>query len=311
MRSTPSISVILAAHNQGQYLPQTLASLRIQTVGMNALQFIFIDDASTDETGAILKSFCHEMPHARVEHVSFHSIAQSRNHAIGLVQAPYIIYVDGDDILVPDACEQWLKAAERHQSDIVLAPLRHFKGNVTEAPAGDVVAKEHSVKETWHMLLKHRDYMGHLIGSLFASRLFASLRFPHLICYSDVYIVPDLLKQNPRVVWLDRPLYNYRKHTMNISGNLTDEKAQGMLKVFDKLRAQVMDKTELRLFESLCVRQCRIMLDNTKGLGAETRKEIKKWIDATPLWPFLLSPRIRLSRKRVFLQTRNEVKCWE
>lgn len=45
----PLISIIIPCFNTAEYLPQCMASLEKQTIGFEKLQFIFVDDASTDE----------------------------------------------------------------------------------------------------------------------------------------------------------------------------------------------------------------------------------------------------------------------
>lgn len=45
----PLISIIIPCFNTAEYLPQCMESLEKQTIGFDKLQFIFVDDASTDD----------------------------------------------------------------------------------------------------------------------------------------------------------------------------------------------------------------------------------------------------------------------
>lgn len=301
-------SIILPAHNQGRFLAQTLQSLRDQTVDIATIQFLLVDDGSTDETATILEEFQKEVPHAQIVHEKFGGVAKARNFVLAQVDAPYIIFVDGDDVLVPNAIAQWLSVAQQHQADMVLTPLYRSYGETLPRTTSNAEVSLKTPEELWLMLLRHRDYMGHLIGGMFSRRLFSSLRFPPLTCYSDIYIVPDLLAANPKICWFDAPLYCYRQHAANISANLNDKKAQCMLAVFDKLNEHIKSDEQRLLFQSFYVRQCRVILDNTQGLRDETRLKIQKWIAAIPSWAFLLSPKVSLRRKRLFLQTKSELR---
>lgn len=49
--------VIVPCYNVAEYLPDCLNSLKVQTICLNHVQFIFIDDASVDSTLDILKHF--------------------------------------------------------------------------------------------------------------------------------------------------------------------------------------------------------------------------------------------------------------
>ncbi len=60
----PSVSVILPAHNEQARLPDTLASLARQTYA-GPLEFVIVDDRSTDATALIIDSFAARDPRFR------------------------------------------------------------------------------------------------------------------------------------------------------------------------------------------------------------------------------------------------------
>ena len=58
------VSVIVPCHNAAKWLPQCFLSLVQQSIGMDALELIFVDDASDDagETWALLEEFERAYP---------------------------------------------------------------------------------------------------------------------------------------------------------------------------------------------------------------------------------------------------------
>ena len=60
----PLISIIIPCFNTAEYLPQCMASLEKQTIGFEKLQFIFVDDASTDEGkhGGVFVNLSRDIP---------------------------------------------------------------------------------------------------------------------------------------------------------------------------------------------------------------------------------------------------------
>lgn len=62
--ATPSVSVIVPAHDEERDLPATLASLAAQEYG-GRLEFVVIDDRSTDGTAAVIERFAREDPRFR------------------------------------------------------------------------------------------------------------------------------------------------------------------------------------------------------------------------------------------------------
>ncbi|MDR2244556.1 MAG: glycosyltransferase [Burkholderiales bacterium] len=304
----PQLSLLLVAHNQAAYLPETLASLRAQTVGMDPLEVVLIDDASTDATGEQIDAFSKEYACVKVRHVSFRNVGKTRNAALDLATAPYLMFVDGDDVLAPNACELLLKAAQEQSAEMVVTPLRRFRGALTPQRVETAAFSPVAVTTFWEELLRRRRYMGHLTGCLFSRRLFEALRFPEMSSYEDIFIAPDLLNQSPRILVSNASIYFYRQHEKSLSTALNDAKAKIMLSVLDKLKKNVKSAYQQRLFEARCVKQCRILLDNVKDLSEDSRKDIESLMRAIPPLAFLVSPYVGVSHKRLFLQNRKELR---
>ncbi|MDR0247975.1 MAG: glycosyltransferase [Burkholderiales bacterium] len=303
----PQLSILLVAHNQAAYLPETLASLHAQTIGLEHLEVVLIDDASTDATGEQIDAFAKEHPHVKVRHVSFRNVGKTRNVALALATAPYLMFVDGDDALAPNACELLLKAVQENPADMIVTPPWRFYGTLMLRSAKKTTFSPSEAAALWKELLRHRRYMGHLIGCLFSRRLFETLRFPEMECYEDIFIAPDLLDQSPRILVSDASLYFYRQHDRSTSTTLNNAKARNMLSMLAKLKERVNGGYQQRLFEALCVKQCRVLLDNVKDLSEDSRRGIASLMSAISPGAFLLSPYVSVSHKRLFFQNRKEL----
>ncbi|MCL2310232.1 MAG: glycosyltransferase [Proteobacteria bacterium] len=304
---TPQLSLILVAHNQAAYLPETLASFRAQTVGLDHLEMVLVDDASTDATGELIDAFSKECACARVSHVSFRNVGKTRNAALALATAPYLMFVDGDDALAPDACELLLTAVQEKPADMIVTPPWRFHGKLVLRPAKKAVFSPSDTATLWEELLRHRRYMGHLIGCLYSRQLFETLRFPEMECYEDIFVAPDILDQSPRILTSEASLYFYRQHDRSTSTMLNNAKAKNMLSMLAKLKKNIRGAYQQRLFEALSVKQCRVLLDNVKDLSGDNRKGFASLMREIPPSAFLLSPHVGVSYKRLFLQNRKEL----
>ena len=113
MTKTPAVSIIIPCYNSASYLPFCLDSIKNQTISMDKLQIILIDDASTDSTLAILNEFEHAFP----EQVLLLPLTQNqgqgygRNLALEYATGDYILFVDADDTIAPYAVELLLEKA--------------------------------------------------------------------------------------------------------------------------------------------------------------------------------------------------------
>ncbi|MFF5975167.1 glycosyltransferase family 2 protein [Streptomyces sp. NPDC012769] len=122
---TPSVSLVIPVYNSMPYLELTLQSIEQQTIGMDALEIVAVDDGSTDGSGELLDAWAARYPEVvKVVHQEA-SGGPSRPRNVGIENATgtYVFFVDGDDCLGPEALERLVAMAEKNGSDTVLAKL--------------------------------------------------------------------------------------------------------------------------------------------------------------------------------------------
>ncbi len=104
---TAPVTVIVPAYNEEASLADTLVSLWTQTMAPH--EVIVVDDCSTDDTSEVARGFG-----ARVvrPHKNTGSKAGAQTYALGLVRTPFVIAIDADTTLAPDAIERLLTAFE-------------------------------------------------------------------------------------------------------------------------------------------------------------------------------------------------------
>src|SRR5260370_22041932 len=64
MREPPTVSVLLPNYNHAAFLPRALQALANQT--LQAAEIIIVDDASSDESVAIIESYATSLPNLRL-----------------------------------------------------------------------------------------------------------------------------------------------------------------------------------------------------------------------------------------------------
>lgn len=115
------ISIIIPCYNVEKYIDQCFKSLENQTIGMNAMEIIFINDASTDNTFEKLSDFEQHYPESVIL-INFEKNrrqAAARNIAIEYASAPYIGYMDSDDTIDYKMYESMVNAIEQYDCDFV------------------------------------------------------------------------------------------------------------------------------------------------------------------------------------------------
>lgn len=114
------ISIIVPVYNTEKFLAQCLDSICRQT--LNNLEFLVIDDGSTDRSGAICDEYAARDPRIKVFRTENHGPSAARN--LGLEYArkngsEYVGFVDSDDWIEPDMFEVLYAAATKYHADVV------------------------------------------------------------------------------------------------------------------------------------------------------------------------------------------------
>ena len=100
MVETPLISVIITAYNVEKYIRQCIESLLAQT--FTSIEFILVDDGSTDRSGEICDQYAQQYEKIRVIHRLNGGPSAARNAGLAIAKGKYIGYVDGDDWIEPE-----------------------------------------------------------------------------------------------------------------------------------------------------------------------------------------------------------------
>lgn len=115
------ISVIIPVYNAEKYLNECLDSVVNQTIGMDAIELILVDDASTDNSLQCLRNYKKNYPNdvVLVSLDKNQGQANARNIGISHVTAPYFTFLDADDWVETDIYEKLLWPAGKYQCDVI------------------------------------------------------------------------------------------------------------------------------------------------------------------------------------------------
>ncbi|MCR5547226.1 MAG: glycosyltransferase [Bacteroidales bacterium] len=114
------VSVIIPFYNVSKYIAACANSLLTQT--FNDVEFIFVDDASPDDSRAILERVIASHPerNARIiSHTVNKGLPAARNTGLQSATGDYIYHCDSDDLVAPDFLEKMCGAAEKNDADFV------------------------------------------------------------------------------------------------------------------------------------------------------------------------------------------------
>jgi len=130
--SGPDVSVVVAVYNTMPYLTECLRSLVDQSIGLDRIEIVAVDDGSTDGSGAELDQWAQNYPGTvKVLHQeNSGGPAGPSNRALDVATGRYVFFVGADDYLGTEALERLVTAADELDADIVLGRLVGAGGRV-------------------------------------------------------------------------------------------------------------------------------------------------------------------------------------
>lgn len=113
-----TLSIIVPGRNVAPFAENLRASARAND--HSGIDWVFIDDASTDSTGASFAALAADLGDAQViQHDRQEGLAKSRNDGILAARGEFVTFLDADDWVAPAHYERVLDDVERFDVDLI------------------------------------------------------------------------------------------------------------------------------------------------------------------------------------------------
>lgn len=212
------ISVIIPCYNVGNYIDRCLACIVQQTIGLDLLEIICVNDVSTDDTWQHLQKWEQMYP----EHILLINSevngrqGTARNIGLRYASTPWIAYLDSDDWIELDYFEQLYTIALQYQCEVVCCQSERDFSIETSFLTDRSCQRESRMmvidtyeKRKLFFSLESMSFAawGKLIQKslLLDNQIF----FPEHLAYEDCYWGPMLHMYVKRVYLLEEKLYHY------------------------------------------------------------------------------------------------------
>lgn len=232
------VSVIIPCHNATQWLPQCFLSLAQQSIGIEDIELIFVDDASDDngKTWTMLEEFERAYPESIIIIRLEENMRQggARNAALSYASAEYLAFVDADDFVEQDFLEKVYRRATECDADIVQFEYVYYTERLGRVPSGRQIRDESiliATKEQRKAFLVNEKITYGCWNKLYRRSLVeaAGVRYAEYVIYEEPLFVYPLLFYGSRFEIMGEPYYCYRQ---NNSGTMRhDMKQQKTIKM--------------------------------------------------------------------------------
>jgi glycosyltransferase involved in cell wall biosynthesis len=130
--ANPVVSIIIPCYRQAHFLAQTIESALAQV--FSPIEVIVINDGSDDDTEMVARRFVgrilyHWQPNA--------GLPAARNKAIALASGKYVLCLDSDDLLHPEAIQWLVEAADGKEDALCVMGYTRFKNDPRKDAYGD------------------------------------------------------------------------------------------------------------------------------------------------------------------------------
>ena len=132
------ISIIMPVYNAEQFLGRSIDSIMEQNV--EDIELILVDDGSKDMSGEICDEYACENSCIRVFHKENGGVSSARNLGLDNAKGEWIMFVDSDDILLPEALKNVQNAIRNGYAELYIFDYQ-VNGKPVANPFGSFVTK--------------------------------------------------------------------------------------------------------------------------------------------------------------------------
>ena len=204
------VSVIIPIYNLEKYIEKSVYSILNQEFDQG-VEIIAVDDGSIDGSRSIIERLSKEDPRVKFVFKENGGVSSARNAGIDVAKGQYIVFVDGDDVLFPNALKKLVDAYESEQNAILacgtLKRINEYNQKINESNI-DITIEDS--KEIIKKILDE-SYSVSACAKLFERKFIKDIRFIQgkKINEDKYFLFEYLLKNKGVVVDINSCVYGY------------------------------------------------------------------------------------------------------
>ena len=206
------VSVIIPVYRVEKFIEKCAASLFSQT--LDDVEFIFVDDASPDNSMAVLKKCIQQYPQRKAQirmltHKENKGLPAARNTGLAAASGEYVFHCDSDDFVEPDMLETLYDEAKKKDADIVWCDwYLSFEHNERYMKQPDYATPMEALKAMLAGLMKFNVW-----NKLVRRRLYADnqIAFPAGYAMGEDMTMMLLFAVAGKVAYIPQAFYHYVK----------------------------------------------------------------------------------------------------
>ena len=212
------VSVIIPLYNAELYIGRCLESIINQSY--KDVEIILVDDVSTDSSVAVAESYKAKHPSIKIiRHTVNQGSMISRRDGYMAATGEYLMYVDADDALMPDALEKLVCKQVETNADIVLANAVKIYVSGRKEKLVDSLPERPTNVDLLRALLKEEARRS-LWGRLYRTTLFRDNQLTNVVgmtIYEDACLLFQVVVNAKVIVVIEDVVYGYFENKASVT----------------------------------------------------------------------------------------------
>ena len=212
------VSIIIPIYNIEQYLDRCISSAANQT--HRELQIILVNDGSTDRSPEICDRWAAKDSRIVVLHQENGGVSAARNRGLDTASGEYILWLDSDDYLAPDAVKCLLDTAAETSADMVICDFeRGTDENYVFSVPNKITYEQieyitalYRIYQDSHSALRYAAPWAKLVKR----QIYQDIRYPVGRIFEDIYTTHKLIFRCDKIAVLDSTLFYYFQRSDSI-----------------------------------------------------------------------------------------------
>lgn len=227
-----TIGILIPVYNVADYVEECMESILTQI--NNRASILVMNDASTDNSEAIIKRY-ENHPQVQIFDAPYNrGLSATRNALFDMVQTDYIWFIDSDDVMYEGAYKSVMSQIEKLNSDVLCADYVSLRGKK------EVKKKAFIGKANKNYINKRNSFLDNIIennsnhvwNKVFRRQAIPDIRFKEGLNFEDILYMTDISLKSFKYSYLKYPVIKYREREGSILKNLDKKYVDDYLYAF-------------------------------------------------------------------------------
>ena len=264
MLETKKVSVIVPMYKVEEFLEACVDSIISQSY--QNIEVILVDDGSPDNCGAIADRYAQKDSRVKVVHKPNGGLSDARNAGMDVATGDYLMFIDSDDLMMPDAIKVLEEKITKESADYVIANYTNCteEGKLWEKPVFSLEKYSEfdlSIKDyTDSFFIMNSGVWNKMFNRKFVEDL--KLRFIIGLPAEDAMFTTYCFIKSKKVCYIPNIVYAYRQRGAgtSISMNCTTKYFNGINEAYKIIYNNFKENNELGFYRFFYAKSMTYML---------------------------------------------------